>query len=100
MPGDAIVTDLYLHGLTREQLRDLLKSVVEEVLGPRLTCSDPSKLKNREQLSEFLGLSIAQIDRLTALDVIPSLKIGSSRRYVLDEVLAALREQKEDASDE
>lgn len=94
------MADLFLSELRREELIEIVENAIRESVDSLIASAGDPRIVDRSNLASILDLSIAQIDRLTASDTIPSLKIGSSRRYVLDDVLAALREQEEGGSDE
>lgn len=76
--------------LTPRDLTRLSHAVADE-LERRLATQTPRRLLDLYQLSEALGLSTATVERLTANEKIPSIKIQRCRRYELDAVVEALR---------
>lgn len=60
-----------------------------EELAP-CTPAAPPELLNRIEVATLLRLSPRTIDTLVASDAIPSFKVGGSRRFRRDEVLAWL----------
>ena len=72
-----------------DQLVERIADVVCERLAP-LLASKP-KAVGADELAEQISCSRATVDRLVKSGQIPSMKIGSSRRFVVEEVLRSLK---------
>ena len=57
-----------------------------------------TNLIDRTELAQALGVSKRTVDRHTASQKIPHIKIGRSRRYCLDEVIECLKVSARDKS--
>lgn len=54
------------------------------------TATLPKLMYSREEVAQMIGVSLREVDRMTAAGEIPSRKIGSRRLYPRKELMAAL----------
>lgn len=80
------------------QQAELIADRIVERLQPKLI--RPQGLLTAQELSDFLGVSLSTVERMTADGDLPSYKIGRGRRYNANEVLASLRIDKKSLVDE
>lgn len=53
----------------------------------------PTGLKNASYIAEYLDVSVQSVMRMARKKQIPSIRIGTSVRFDLDEVLASLKNE-------
>ncbi len=76
-----------------DQLRAAIRDAVEEATSGRSS----SRLLDRQGAAEALACSVAQLDKLRQAGM-PCLYVGASPRFVFDDCVRWLAEQKESAS--
>lgn len=81
----------YLIHLTIEELHDLIKNNLREVM--KETSKDPLVL-TRKEAADFLKVSLPTIDELSRQGYFPAYNIGTRRLYLYKEVIEALPEMK------
>lgn len=72
--------------LTAGELAELIRAELEHV-----QTTPPAEILDRRGAAQLLGVSVAQLDRLTRAGKIPSGRIGDSPRYVRADLIAAVR---------
>jgi excisionase family DNA binding protein len=77
--------------LSKDEIRDLLKEVVVEVLTERdksfQTHSGDTSLMDRKTAAKLLGVSLPTLDQYTKEGTIPAKRIGKKILYRADEIL-------------
>ncbi len=81
--------------LTVEQLRELVRESVADLIDD-FPASEPG-LMDQAGLSRALKISVSTIHKLRAAGL-PTIYVGESPRFVLDEVVGWLRARKESAA--
>ena len=83
------------------ELRESIASDVVNSLRPLIETETPHRLVDRHHMAELASVSVATLDRLVSRKKIPSVMVGSSRRFDPAEVIGALkRNQEGDSNDE
>jgi hypothetical protein len=77
-----------------EQLREVVRAAVAEVLEHHHAASTEPALLDRAGLARALGVSAPTVDRMRA-EGAPELRVGDSPRFELAAVLAWLREREQ-----
>ncbi len=78
--------------VSEEDLRDLIRSAVRDVLGEQARAATSSPLLARHELARLLSVSTATVARMTA-EGMPHSYVGSSPRYLLDQVQTWFQER-------
>ena len=81
---------LVLIPITLEELTELFRGIVAEHRVQPLPETLPQKLITEKELCQYLGISLPTAIRYRQKRKIPFVKIGSSIRYNVEEVLKAL----------
>lgn len=90
--------NLYLEGIDRAELvAEIAAAVVAELRGMS-PAPDGATQVDGDRMAQIAGVSRPTLDRLVKRDAIPSRKVGRLRRFVPDEVLAAMKAGASDAN--
>ena len=81
---------IILQNVSREELLQDLRSMIEEVLNEKLRPESPKEYLTRNEVAEKLRSSLPTIDRMTASGVLIGYRHGRRILYRADQVESAL----------